>query len=117
MSWLTKQFGDRAARVIPFAVLLIVVIAGFGVSQCVARKNAKTEATITRNQGDAAVKSGAAAIDTLSNRFGADAEGDHTVQETQHEISNAQDAGAVTNAGRNGLCRLAGYRTRPECVQ
>lgn len=111
---------DWARRnIVPtIAILLGVVLLGVVAwNWWTAGTTANTRVKLERNQAGAAIQSGKDAIGTLGNRQVEDAQGTETVTETQHEIDNATDAGGVTDAGRNGLCDLRGYRSRPECVR
>lgn len=107
-------------RRIIIMIVLGLALAGailFGVTQCQSARNAKTVAGLAKGQAGAAVESGSDAVGTLGNRMAADEQGQRTVEETRHEIANATDAGAVSNAGLDGLCGLRGYRDHPDCVQ
>jgi type VI protein secretion system component VasK len=100
------------------ALVFVLLIAGFvTLRSCQAERTAKTETRLSKGQADAAVKSGSDAVETVGNRMAADRRGDQTVQETKDAINNASDAVGVDAAGRAGLCRLAGYSRRPECVR
>jgi hypothetical protein len=108
MSWLIARFGPGAAKAVLWTALLVLVIALLAVGKCAYDQKAATELKISRNQGDAAIKSGRDAVDTVGNRQAEELRGSQNVQETRDEINNATDVPGVTDAGRAGLCRQAG---------
>lgn len=107
------------AKIIAAAMLLaaIVGLTLFAWHEWTSAGTAKAEATLAKGQSGAAIESGKDAVGTISDRIAADQAGDNTVQETKDAINNAGDAASVDRAGRSGLCGLAGYRSRPECVR
>lgn len=113
MDWIEKNL----AKVVMIAVFLLVIIAALFLRECSAERTAKTETKLATGQTGAALNSGADAVGIVGNRQAADTAGDQTVMETKDEIQAAPDAGAVTDAGRSGLCGLAGYRSKPECLR
>lgn len=107
-----------ATRNIVFILIVAVGIAiVFTVNSCQRERTAKTRENVATGQTKAAVESGRDAVETIGNRQAADDLGRDTVRETKDEIRNASDVPGVSGAGRNGLCRLAGNRGKPECVQ
>jgi hypothetical protein len=114
---LIARFGPMIAKVIFWGSIIVLVGLLLAVSQCNHDRGAKTEVKLSKGQAGAAAASGSDAVETVGNRMQADAAGDRTVMETKDAIDNATDAGGVTAAGRSGLCGLAGYRSRPECLR
>lgn len=113
MDWIEKNL----AKAMTIAVFLLVIAAVLVLHQCAAERTAKTETRLATGQAGAALNSGADAVGVVGNRQAADAAGDRTVMETKDEIDNATDAAGVTDAGRSGLCGLAGNRGKPECLR
>lgn len=115
--FLVDRLGPRLATPVLWLMLGLLVIALLATGKCALDRGAKTEARLSRNQTDAAVNSGRDAVETVGERAASEAAGERVVKETEDEIQRAEDAGAVTDAGRDGLCRLAGYSKRPECLR
>lgn len=107
----------NAVRLLVALVFVALILGFFTLRSCQNARNAKTETRLSKGQADAAVKSGTDAVETVGNRMAADRAGDQAVEETKDAINNASDAAGVDAAGRAGLCRLAAYRSRPECVR
>ncbi len=99
------------------AVIVVLAMTAALLTMCSSTRGAKTEARLARSQAGAAVQSGADAVATVGQRAAEDAASGRVVEETKDEINEATDAAGVTDAGRNGLCRLDGYKRRPECVR
>jgi hypothetical protein len=116
-SFLVARFGPLLAKVIFWAAAATLLITVLMVGKCSYDQRARTEVNLAKGQAGAAVASGTDAVGTVGNRMAADAAGDTTVMETKDAIDNATDAGGVTAAGRSGLCGLASYRSKPECVR
>ena len=115
-AFLITRFGPALAKVIFWGVAIALLLAVLGVAKWTYDRGAKTEIKLSKGQAGAAVASGSDAVGTLGNRMQADAAGDNTVMETNDAIHHATDARGVTDAGRSGLCKLAAYRGKPECV-
>lgn len=113
---LIEKLGPTLAKIVFWGVAALLLVAVLGIAKCSYDQRAKTELKLSKGQAGAAVASGADAVGTLGNRMQADAIGDNTVMETNNAIDHATDAGGVTAAGRSGLCGLAGYRSKPECM-
>lgn len=119
-AFLVTRYGPELAakivKVAMWAALALAIVALLLVTKCQYDQRAKTEVKLATGQHGAAIATGHDAVETLGNRMAADAAGQVTVEETQDAIDNATDAGGVTAAGRSGLCRLSGYKNKPECV-
>jgi len=113
---LIERFGPTLAKIIFWGAIALLAVAVLGLAKCTYDRAAKTEIKLSKGQAGAAVQSGSDAVETLGNRMQADAAGDKVVTETKDEIHNANDSASATAAGRRGLCRLAGYRGKPECM-
>jgi type II secretory pathway component PulM len=113
MDWIEKNV-TKAVAIVVFVLLAAAILV---LHQCSVERTAKTETRLATGQAGAALNSGADAVGAVGNRQAADAAGDQTVMETKDAIDNATDAGGVTDAGRSGLCGLAGNRGKPECLR
>lgn len=118
MTW----FERNAARLAFAAVVIVLVLALFGVSQCQRKRAAQAGTNVAQGQTGAAVQSGADAVTTLGNQQAAEQELDAATQERADAIFNLQDAGkAVGDSTADGwhalMCKRASYRNLPECVQ
>lgn len=87
-----------------------------------AASTAKTEARLGANQTDAALASGADAVETLGKSAAAEAAVDTITRENERAIREAPGADApvdpaVHGAGLRSLCRRAANRGKPECLQ
>lgn len=114
---LVKNFGPTLAKVIFWGFALALLLVVLGLAKCTYDRSAKTEIRLSKGQAGAAVASGSDAVGTLGNRMQADAAGDQIVEEATDNVQKAVDARGVTAAGRSGLCQLAGYRRKPECMR
>lgn len=117
MSWLIGKLGPQAARILTGAAAIVLIVLLLALGKCVYDQKAKTEVRLAKGQSEAAIQSGHDAVEVLGNRLTADAETQTVVKDTEHEIQQATDPGAVTAAGRSGLCQLPGYKSRDECLQ
>lgn len=115
--WLVKKLGIVVAWLVIVLFVLAVLFGGYSMVKHFFTSGIKTEAKLGKNQTNAAISSGHDAVDTVGNRQAADAAGQQIVQETRNDINKQTDAGGVTDAGRNGLCRLASHRGNRECLQ
>lgn len=93
----------------------------FAVRSCQSARTAKTAEKLATGQADAAVKSGADAVNTIGNRMEAEAAGDQLTRENTDEIHKADGADAavangVRDAGLRALCRRPAYRRDPKCL-
>lgn len=105
----------RVIAMIVGAVLLVGIIL-FGLNECRARQAADTQAEVSKEQGQASINAGAAAMGTVSNVASNDAATDATVAQGQSEIRNAPE-GQKGQAARKAACRLKAYRGTPECKE
>lgn len=112
----------KLARIILIAFGVVVALSLlFAVRSCQQSRTAKTEAKLATGQADAAMKSGADAVQTVGNRMDADAATDTITRENNDAIRNAEGADApvaagVRDAGLASLCRRAAYRRDPKCL-
>lgn len=98
------------------AIGIVVYVAGSPGRRDVAAARAGAALATSR------AASGAEATETIAQAADRDAAGDKLTQETAHAILSAPGADqrldpSVERALRDGLCRRAVYRGRPECVQ
>ena len=105
----------RIIAMIVGAVLLVGIIL-FGLSECRARQVADKQAEVSKEQGQASINAGAAAMNTVSNVASNDAATDASVAQGQSEIRNAPE-GQKGKTTRNAACRLKAYRDTPECKE
>ncbi len=105
-----RRFGLAIAIIAVFSLFLALYT-------CSKRQQDRTEAKIATGQAGAAIESGKDAVDTHSNRTASESAGRAIVEDTKDEIRNAGTGTDVDRAGRSGLCRLQGNRSKPECVQ
>ncbi len=106
-AFLIERFGPRAAKLIFWGVItLVVVVGGYLMVRYYFTAGLETQVKIGKGQTGAAITSGKEAVDTVGNRQAAEAAGATNVQEAQHAINNASDPGAVTDAGLAGLHRV-----------
>lgn len=119
MEWLALKLGTTGARIAAALGLALLVLGLLGTAKCALDRagQAETEAKLNKNQAGAAVESGKDAVETVGSRNTEDAAGNKTAEETKDAIAKSTDAAGVTGAGRDGLCGLAGYRQRPECLR
>jgi hypothetical protein len=117
-AWLATTAGRAMA-----ALAIVALLAGLlTVDRCQTARTARTEARLATGQADAAVQSGADAVNTVGNRMSADAAIDTITQENRDAITKADGASApvaapVRNAGLRSLCGRAAYSGNPRCVQ
>jgi hypothetical protein len=116
--WLATTAG-RATTALAIVALLVGLLA---LDRCQAARTARTEARLATGQADAAVQSGADAVNAVGNRMSADAAIDTITQENRDAITKADGASApvtapARNAGLRSLCGRAAYRRDPKCVQ
>ncbi|MDB5708702.1 MAG: hypothetical protein JWL96_772 [Sphingomonas bacterium] len=117
-AWLTTTAGRAMA-----ALAIVTLLAGLlTLDRCQAARTAHTAAKLATGQADAAVQSGADAVNTVGNRMSADAAIDTITQENRDAITKADGASApvaapVRDAGLRSLCGRAAYRGNPRCVQ
>jgi hypothetical protein len=104
-------------------ILLVLGGAGFvGYNLWQAGRTAKTENKLSTNQTGAALDSGKDAVNTVGAANNREIGIDVRVKGVSDVIrSNPSSAGqldpSLHNAGIDGLCGFAGYRSDPKCVQ
>lgn len=103
---LIAKLGPKLGKIAFWVVLGLLALALLGLGKCAYDQTAKTQLKVSKNQTDAAIKSGVEAVNTVGNRQEAELAGAQNVQEAQDEINNASDPGAVTDAGLAGLHRV-----------
>ncbi len=117
---LLQSLTPLAIRLI-IGLLLALALAGFlTVRSCQSASTAKTEAKLGRNQTEAAIASGADAVETVGDVGGRADAIDQTTKENTDAIRNAPGADALVPAGvdavaRERLCGRAVYRDTPAC--
>jgi len=115
--FLIEKFGPRIAKLIWWAGLILLVLGLLALAECRMNLGAKTEVKLSKNQAGAAIESGKAAVEVVSQRQAVDLTNSETIKEAQREIDRATTAAGVSRAGLNGLCNLPSNRGKPECVQ
>jgi hypothetical protein len=119
---MTEWFATTAGKAIAVLAFVALLVGLFALDRCQAARTAQTEAKLATGQADAAVQSGADAVNTVGNRMSADVATDTITQENRDAITKAEGASApvaapVRDAGLASLCRRAAYRRDPQCVQ
>lgn len=122
MDFAKPVFGLARWVWILIALLLAIAAAWWVVTSFIGGKSAKVEARLSKNQAEAALESGADAVETVGTVGAAEAKIDITTRENERAIRNAPGADAPVTAeldavARERLCRRAVYRVRPECLQ
>lgn len=102
--WLVEKVGMAVAWILIVLVVLAVLFGGYQTVKRFFTVGLKTEVKLGSEKGRAATESGSDAVDTVTNRAAADQAALGQAEETKDEIDRATDAGAVTGAGRRGLC-------------
>ncbi|MBO9516773.1 MAG: hypothetical protein J7493_01755 [Porphyrobacter sp.] len=88
------------------AVLIATALLWLSNLMSTARRTELT-ARVESNRGDAAVRSGADAANTIGNRSAAEHSIDKEVTHAQDRIRTAPDTGAADGAARSGLCGIS----------
>ena len=106
------------AKVIAYIVggVLLVGLILFAVNSCNSGKQAKKQAEVSSEQGNASISAGAEAVNTVGNVASSDAETDAIVAGGQAEI-RAAVAGQKGAAAKRAACRLKAYRDTPQCKE
>ena len=104
-------------RVLIAAAVILLIVGVLWLRSCQSTSTAKTETKLATGQAGAATESGHDAVQTIGNSQANVTAEAQIVEETRHAINNATDARGASAAGRGGLCRLASYRGKPECLQ
>ena len=122
--WLIDFLFDRIgkAATVALAVGLAMALILWGYNSFVGGKTAKVEAKLGKEQTDAALQSGADAVDTVAGVNASDADTDAITRSNDRDIRTAPGADApvdpaVAAAGRRSLCKRAANRDKPECLQ
>jgi hypothetical protein len=98
------------------ALVVLVAVVIFGLSQCQSRKTAQKQAEVSEGQAGAAIDSGAEAMNTASNVAAEDAATDALVGMGQAEIAAASQ-GTKGKAAKKAACRMKAYRDTPQCKE
>ena len=105
------------------AVVFALLIAGFLILQsCQTARTAKTEAKLGANQTEAALASGADAVDAVGDVGARAAASDRMTKENSDAIRSAPGADqpvdpALDTIARQRLCQRAAYRGSEQCLQ
>jgi hypothetical protein len=110
-----EKIGMRAIVMGAIALMLVAAIL-FGLDQCRARQTAGKQAEVSKEQGQASINAGAAAMNTVSGVQANDAATDAAVAEGQAAIRNAPQ-GQKGAAAKSALCKLKTYRDTPQCKE
>lgn len=118
MIWLSKLVGERAARIVAFAIVVLVTLAIIAlVVRCSPRDDtAQRQADQTTRSSDAIAGAAANAIETIDNRTVTEADVDAAVDQTVKDIQNAPNDDAVRAAVLAGVCGQASHRNDPACT-
>lgn len=115
IAWLKAASFFGVARWLWLLVAAAVLIAAFSISGALSGdREAEVEARLNRNQGEAAVRSGADAVGTLGRAGAREDAIDQEVSNAQNRVRNAPDAGSADAAARDGLCRLSPDYCEPD---
>jgi hypothetical protein len=119
---MTPWLATTAGRVTTALAIVALLVGLLALDRCQAARTAHTEARLATGQADAAVQSGADAVNAVGNRMSADVAIDTITQENRDAITKADGARApvappARNAGLRSLCGRAAYRRDPKCVQ
>lgn len=106
------------ARMIAYIVggLLFVLLILFTLNQCQSRKTADKQAEVSKGEAEAAIGSGAVAIDTASKIIASDDATDAQVAAAQAVIAAAAE-GQKGAAAKREACRFKAYRDTPQCKE
>jgi uncharacterized membrane protein YdfJ with MMPL/SSD domain len=95
-------------------VVLLVIVAGFALSQCSSRKTAEKKAEVAEGQAGAAIDAGAEAVNTAAEIVASDAATDAQVAAAQAEI-RAAATGQKGKSAKRAACRFKAYANTPQC--
>lgn len=120
--FLVARYGAKAARVISWIVLALLLVALLSLGKCVYDQRAKTEVRLSKGQTGAALESGADAVGTVGQQAASETAADRVTKENEDAIRNAEGAdapvaGGVRDAGLDSLCRRAAYRGSEQCLR
>lgn len=107
---------EISARLIAMIVggLVLVGLILFTLNQCQSRKTADKQAEVSKGEAEAAIGSGAVAIDTASKVIASDDATDAQVAVAQAEIAAAAK-GQKGAAAKRAACKFKSYRDSPQC--
>lgn len=115
MNGVGKWFATNAARLIFVAGLVVLVATVLSIRSCGTAQTAKTEAKLATGQTEAAIESGADAVNTVGNAAANATEIHQTAKEGTDAIQ-AAPAGDSNDAADRAACRMRIYRHSPKCV-
>lgn len=108
-----KRLGFRATVLIVGAVLMLLAL-GMALRSCQSARTAGTQARLSAGQGQAAIESGADAVDTIGNATARETDIHQTVKDATDAIAQAP-AGDSNDAADRAACQLRTYRDLPRC--
>jgi hypothetical protein len=113
------EIAGRTIAVI-VGVILLLVLFGFGMTQCEKRRNAASQARVERSQAEAASNSAADAIGTVSAAGEREAASEGLTRDNERNIRAASGADVRVNSGVNAaglqaLCRREAYKNSERC--
>lgn len=122
MMMFLRSLTPLGVRLLGAALLVAVLAILFALQSCQTARTAKTEARLGKGQTEAALASGADAVESVGEVGARAAQTDALTKENSDAIRSAPGAdapvpAAVDSVARERLCRRAAYRGRPECMQ
>jgi len=116
-----KGLTPLAFKFVVGLVLALLFVGILTVQSCNSAKTAKTEARLSENQSEAALASGADAVETLGDQSGREDQTDALTRSNSDAIRKAPGAGDAVNPdldalARERLCRYTVYLKHPDCV-
>lgn len=124
MTWFKDIFANPArvlcAAVLAMIAVMVVVVWLSGA--LTGGKRAQIEAQLGANRADAALATGADAVNAVARQAAAEGAADLITRENQRAINQAPGAAApvdpaVRDAGLAGLCKRAAYRGSEQCLR
>lgn len=106
---------SRITRIVAIAAALALVAVPLVVLRsCESARTAGTQAKLSAGQGQAAIESGADAVQTIGNATARETEIHQTVKDATDAIAHAP-AGDSNDAADRAACQLRTYRDQPRC--
>lgn len=114
-----RQIAGRLIAMVVGGILLVVLI-GFGVTQCQQRRNQAAQARVDAGQAGAASESAKDAIGTVTKAGERETASEELGRTNEREIRAADGAddrvkAGVNAAGLQALCRRDAYRNTERC--
>lgn len=117
IAWLAARVGQKAAKPVFFALMVVILLGGgFTVAKCTGgNRQAEKQAEQTNRSGEAISAAASDAIDTITGRTVTDQTVDQAVDQATKEIGNAQDTDSVRSIVVASVCSQQSHRNDPAC--